>query len=88
MQRLIKTYTKGAWRSITVGTIVTTILQSSSVVSLIILAFVGSGVIPLLEGVGLIVGANLGTTIMDGLVTFFGLKFDIKVIVMPLVAVG
>jgi Na/Pi-cotransporter len=88
MQRLIKTYTKGAWRSIGVGTFVTTILQSSSVVSLIILAFVGSGVIPLLEWVGLIVWANLGTTIMDGLVTFFGLKFDIKVIVMPLIAFG
>lgn len=90
-QTYIKKYSKWLFRSIFIWLISTTILQSSSVVSLIIIAFVGSGVIGLLEWVGMIMWANIWTTIMDNLVAFFSFNddiFDIKKVIRPMIGFG
>lgn len=70
------------------GTFSTAILQSSSLVGVMTLAFVGAGLIPLVHGIGIILGANLGTTMTGWLVTLLGFKLDLQQLALPLVALG
>jgi phosphate:Na+ symporter len=70
------------------GTIVTGILQSSSMVSLMVLAFVGAGIFTMKNAMAVILGANLGTTIASWLVATLGFKTNIEVIAYPVVCLG
>lgn len=78
MREFLKRNTGGRTRSILSGAFVTAILQSSSLVSLIVLTFIGSGLIALESGIGIIIGANLGTTLSGWLFTLVGFKLNIK----------
>ena len=70
------------------GAIVTGVLQSSSVVSLMVLAFVGAGVIQMESALAVILGANLGTTIDSWVVATLGFKFNIENISYPVAAIS
>lgn len=70
------------------GALVTGVLQSSSMVSLMVLAFVGAGVFTMKNAIAIIFGANLGTTLDSWLVATLGFKMDIEVIAYPLIFVG
>ncbi|MFN9596347.1 MAG: Na/Pi cotransporter family protein [Bacteroidota bacterium] len=76
------------WRSLFSGAIVTAALQSSSMVSLLVMSLAGAGVIGLQSGIGLLLGANIGTTITGWLVSTMGLKFDLATLAYPLLALG
>lgn len=80
MRTFLRDNTEGRVRSIFSGALVTAILQSSSLVSLIVLSFVGTGILALKDAIGIILGANLGTTLSGWLFTFIGFKLNIKVI--------
>lgn len=70
------------------GAIVTAVLQSSSMVTLMVVAFVGAGVFTMKNAFAIILGANLGTTIASWLVATVGFKMNIEVISYPAVFVG
>ncbi len=70
------------------GAIVTGVLQSSSMVSLMVLAFVGAGVFTMKNAMAIILGANLGTTLDSWLVATLGFKVDIEVAAYPVVFIG
>ncbi len=70
------------------GIIATAIVQSSSLVSLIVLAFVGAGIIPLVNAIGIVIGSNLGTTFTGWIVTTLGFKINFTTFIYPLLAVG
>jgi phosphate:Na+ symporter len=70
------------------GAIVTGILQSSSMVSLMVVAFVGAGVFTMKNALAIILGANLGTTLDSWMVATLGFKMNIEVIAYPAVCVG
>lgn len=74
--------------SILSGTFSTAILQSSSMVGLMVLAMVGSGLLPLYNGIGMVIGANLGTTITGWLVTLLGFKLSLTQFAIPLMGIG
>jgi len=76
------------WRSLFSGAIVTATLQSSSMVSLLVMSLAGAGVIGLNSGIGLLLGANIGTTTTGWLVSSLGLKFDLSSLAYPLLAFG
>jgi len=80
--------TSSTARSIIFGIVSTTLMQSSSLVSVITISFLSAGLISLIGGVGIIFGANLGTTTGAWLVAGFGLKTNIAAYAMPMVAVG
>lgn len=86
--KFLRNHTKSPLESIGSGTILTALLQSSSLVSLIVLAFVGSRYIPMPNALGMIMGANLGTTFTGWIVAIFGFKLDIESYALPLVAIG
>lgn len=75
-------------RSVFGGIFSTAIVQSSSLVGLIVLAFVGAGIIPLVNAIGIILGSNLGTTFTGWVVATLGFKLDLSTFIFPLVAAG
>lgn len=88
LKRWIVSRTNNAISSAGSGVLVTAILQSSSMVSLLALAFVSAGIMPLYNGIGIILGANLGTTLTGWMATIIGFKMDLQALVVPLLGVG
>ncbi|MCF8234328.1 MAG: Na/Pi cotransporter family protein [Bacteroidales bacterium] len=72
------------------GLVVTAIIQSSSATTVMIVSFVNAGLLTLAESVGMIMGANIGTTITPWLISLlgFGQTFNIGVILLPLIALS
>jgi len=87
-RKMIRQYTDSRLRSIGSGAFITAILQSSSAVSLMVLAFVGAGVMTMENGIGVMMGANLGTTVTSWIVAVFGFKLKIESLALPLIAGG
>jgi len=87
-RQMIRYYTNGRLRSIGSGAFITAILQSSSAVSLMVLAFVGAGVMTMENGIGVMMGANIGTTFTSWIVAVFGFKLKIESFALPLIAGG
>lgn len=70
------------------GAIVTGVLQSSSVVNLMVLAFVGAGVITMQNALAVILGANIGTTLSSWVVASVGFTFNFEFFSLPLVGLA
>ena len=66
------------------GALATALVQSSSLVGLIVLAFVGAGILPLVNAIGIVLGSNLGTTLTGWIVTALGFRLDLESIALPL----
>lgn len=88
LQNLLKKATDKLYKSIGVGALVTALIQSSSLVSVITISFISAGLISLSGGLGLIFGANIGTTATAWLVAGFGLKIKISALAMPMLVFG
>lgn len=88
LERILKRTTDRLWKSLSFGIVSTTIMQSSSLVSVLTISFLSAGLISLGEGIGIIFGANLGTTTGAWLVAGFGLKVKISAYAMPMLVFG
>lgn len=75
-KRLLQRFTNRSWKRILTGTFVTAILQSSSLVNLLALAFLGGGILSLHYSLGVVLGANLGTTVTAWIVATLGFKLN------------
>ena len=87
-RRIIRTYTSGRLRSIGSGALVTALLQSSSAVSLMVLAFVGAGVMSMQNAIGVIMGSNIGTTLTAWIIATVGFKISIESLALPFIGMG
>lgn len=87
-KKLIRQYTNDKLRAIGSGSIVTAILQSSSAVSLMVLAFVGAGIMQMENAIAVMLGANIGTTFNVWIVATLGFKIKIDSFALPLVGIG
>ncbi|MGB5624883.1 MAG: Na/Pi symporter [Woeseiaceae bacterium] len=87
-KKILRQYTAKPLRGVLAGAVSTAALQSSSVVSLIVLAFVGTGIISLASALGIVFGSNLGTTMTGWIVATVGFKLDIEALALPLVTIG
>ena len=88
LERILEQATKSVPRSLLFGIVSTTLMQSSSLVSVITISFLSAELITLLAGVGIVFGANIGTTTGAWLVAGLGLKANISAYAMPLLAIG
>ncbi len=88
MRNYLSAITSNPWRGAITGFTVTALLQSSSASTVMLIGFVNAGLIGVLESVGLIFGANIGTTLTAWLITFFGFSFNIKLVLLPLIALS
>jgi phosphate:Na+ symporter len=87
-RKIIRHYTDGRLRSIGSGALVTALLQSSSAVSLMVLAFVGAGVMSMQNAIGVIMGSNIGTTFTAWVVAVLGFKIKIEAFALPFIGIG
>ncbi len=88
LEKLLAATTDKLWKSIGFGVVSTTVMQSSSLVSVISISFISAGLIGLSAGIGIIFGANLGTTTGAWLVAAFGMKVKISAYAMPMLVFG
>lgn len=88
LKTILRKATNKLYKSISLGAVVTAFIQSSSLVSVITISFISAGLISLAGGIGLIFGANIGTTATAWLVAGFGLKIKISVLAMPMLIFG
>ncbi|MCB1582940.1 MAG: Na/Pi cotransporter family protein [Xanthomonadales bacterium] len=88
LERFLRSFTNKLWKSLNFGIITTTLMQSSSLVSILTISFLSAGLISLAAGIGIIFGANLGTTTGAWLLAGFGLKVKLSVYAMPMLAFG
>jgi len=88
LERFLKKSTDKLYKSISFGVVTTTLMQSSSLVSVITISFLSAGMIGLYQGLGIIFGANLGTTTGAWLIAGFGLKVKISAYAMPMLVFG
>jgi phosphate:Na+ symporter len=84
LQKMTKTSIGG----VAGGALITAILQSSSIVTLMVLAFVGAGVFSMKNAMSIILGANLGTTLSSWMVASLGFRFNIEILAYPAVFIG
>ena len=75
-------------KAITAGFLITSVIQSSSAVTVMLVSFVNAGIFSLTQGLGIMMGANIGTTITAWLVTLFGFKFEFTTILLPVLGLG
>ena len=87
-RRIIRKYTNGRLRAIGSGALVTALLQSSSAVSLMVLAFVGAGVMNMQNAIGVIMGSNIGTTLTAWIIATIGFKIKIESLALPFIGLG
>lgn len=88
LEKVLKVSTNSKWKSVGFGVITTTIMQSSSLVSVITISFLSAGLLDLAAGIGIIFGANIGTTTGAWLVAGLGLKVKISTYAMPMLVFG
>ncbi|MFN3579073.1 MAG: Na/Pi cotransporter family protein [Pseudomonas sp.] len=88
LERWLAKSTNRLWKSLLFGITSTALVQSSSLVTLLSIAFLSAGMITLVAGIGIVFGANLGTTTGAWLIALVGLKVDLAVVAMPLLVFG
>jgi phosphate:Na+ symporter len=87
-KQFVRKYTETPLRGIISGTMATAVLQSSSAVMLMVMAFAGAGIMPLRNAIGVIFGSNLGTTLTSWVVATLGFKIQMEEIFLPIVGIG
>lgn len=88
LRRALRRYTRTPLSGVATGAVVTTLVQSSSVTAVAAIGFVGAGLLPFSQALGLIYGANVGTTATGWIVATLGLKVKMSAVALPLVGVG
>ena len=88
MRHFLSAMTSNRFKSVTTGLTITSIIQSSSATTVMVVGFVNAGLLALNQAIGVIMGANIGTTVTAWLISLLGFKADISILAVPLMAVG
>lgn len=88
MRAILSAMTSNRVLGIFTGFLVTAMVQSSSATTVMIVSFVNAGLITLKESIGVIMGANIGTTVTGWIITLFGFKVKISAYSLPLIGLG
>jgi phosphate:Na+ symporter len=88
MRSILARMTSNRVFGIATGFLITSVIQSSSATTLMVVSFANAGLLTLVESIGVIMGANIGTTITAWLITILGFKVSMSAIALPLVGFG
>ena len=88
MRRILSSMTKNRYLGVLTGFLVTCLVQSSSASTVMAVSFVNAGLLSLVESAGIMLGANIGTTITGWLVATLGFKVKIAAMALPMLAFG
>jgi phosphate:Na+ symporter len=88
MRAILSTTTSNRFFAVLTGFTITAVIQSSSATTLMVISFTNAGLLTLREAIGVIMGANIGTTVTAWLISIFGFKVSISAMALPLVGLG
>lgn len=88
LQRALSVVTKNRFVGLLTGLLITMIIQSSGATTVMVTTFVNAGLLTLTQSIGVIFGANIGTTITAWIVSIFGFNFDISAFSIPVIGIG
>jgi phosphate:Na+ symporter len=88
LDKFLKKITNNLYKSILFGAITTTLMQSSGLVAVIAISFISAGLISVAQGIGIILGGNIGTTTGAWLIAGLGLKINIATYALPMLVFG
>ncbi len=86
LRKILRTMTKNRFMGVITGFLTTAVIQSSSATTVMTVSFVNAGLISLVESAGIMMGANIGTTITGWLVSFLGFKVKLAALALPVFA--
>lgn len=88
LRTLLSRITSNPFKGVLTGFGITSVIQSSSATTVMVVGFVSAGLLTLSQAIGVIMGANIGTTMTAWIISIFGFKADISILAVPLMAVG
>jgi phosphate:Na+ symporter len=88
LQLILTSISSNRAKGVLTGIFITALIQSSSATTVMVVSFVNAGILRLTEAVGVILGANIGTTLTAWIVVLFGFKFNISIFTLPLIGIG
>ena len=88
LRRFLSAMTSNPFKRVMTGLGITAIIQSSSATTVMVVSFVNAGLLTLVQAIGVIMGANIGTTVTAWLVAWLGFKADISILAIPLMLFG
>ena len=88
LRSFLSAMTSNPFKGVMTGLGITSIIQSSSATTVMVVSFVNAGLLTLTQAIGVIMGANIGTTITAWMVAWLGFKADISILAVPLMLFG
>lgn len=88
MRQLLSIATSNRFAATLSGILVTSIIQASAATTVMVVGFTSAGLLTLYQALGVIFGANIGTTVTAWIVSLFGFKIQISLFALPVIAVG
>ena len=88
LRSFLSAMTSNPFKGVMTGLGITSIIQSSSATTVMVVSFVNAGLLSLGQAIGVIMGANIGTTVTAWLVSWLGFKADISILAVPLMVFG
>lgn len=88
LRSILSFMTKNRVMGVLTGFLITSIIQSSSATTVMVVSFVNAGLLSLVESIGVIMGANIGTTITAWIISIFGFKVKMAAVSIPLIGIG
>lgn len=88
MRQILGAMTSNRFKAVFTGFVLTSLVQSSSATTVLVVSFVNAGLLSLIESIGVIMGANIGTTITAWLISIVGFKVKIANYALPIIAIG
>ena len=85
MRQILSAMTSNRVKGVITGILITAIIQSSSATTVMVVSFVNAGLLSLIESIGVIMGANVGTTVTAWLISILGFKISMAEISLPLI---
>lgn len=88
LRQALRRVTSNRFLAVITGFLVTTIVQSSSATTVMVVSFTNAGLFSLTESIGVIMGANIGTTVTGWIVAMFGLKVSVAKLALPIMGLA
>ena len=88
LRGFLSAMTSNPFKRVLTGLGITAVIQSSSATTVMVVSFVNAGLLTLAQAIGVIMGANIGTTVTAWMISLLGFKADISILAVPLMIVG
>ncbi len=88
LRNILTAMTTNRVTGVLTGVLITALIQSSSATTVMVVSFVNAGLLSLSQSIGVIMGANIGTTVTAWIISALGFKVDMAAMSLPLLAIG